>query len=187
LEIPSHSHRVLQDFSVFARHAKTHGTIGQLNFADHLSLPVSAEIYQKAVVAVKQIRDCSESRTALQLQQSSVTEQHTLGHVACNNTTAGPGEIRKLRLKDIDTNDWVLTVREGAKNDDRVRHIPLNDEAQWAMTELLKTAKRKGAYLPEHYLLPHRGTGLAIRPAHSTLGRKPGTRSGRERQKICPA
>jgi integrase len=80
--------------------------------------------------------------------------------ILTNNTTAGPGEIRKLRLKDIDTTDWVLTVREGAKNDDRVRHIPLNDEAQWAMTELLKTAKRKGAYLPEHYLLPHRGNGV---------------------------
>jgi integrase len=72
------------------------------------------------------------------------------------NTTAGPGEIRNLRLRDVDLETQEIKVVEGAKNKSRVRNLPLNDHALWAVGILVARAKEKGATLPEHYLLPHR-------------------------------
>jgi len=72
------------------------------------------------------------------------------------NTTVGPGEIRLLRLKDVSLKDRMLHVREGAKNRFRIRSVPLNDDALWAVNELMKRAQQMGATEPEHYLLPHR-------------------------------
>jgi site-specific recombinase XerC len=46
------------------------------------------------------------------------------------NTTAGPKETATLRLKDIDLAERLMKVQpEGAKNQYRIRPIPLNDEA----------------------------------------------------------
>jgi len=78
------------------------------------------------------------------------------------NTTAGPGEIRMLRLRDIDlapgasTPFGTITVTLGAKNDTRVRTIPLNETAGDAMKELVRRARELGAVAPDHFLLPHR-------------------------------
>ena len=72
------------------------------------------------------------------------------------NTTAGPGEIRQLKLEDIDIPRLTIYIREGAKNNGRIRHIPLNEESLWAIRELMVRATEKGSYLPHHYLLPHR-------------------------------
>jgi integrase len=71
-------------------------------------------------------------------------------------TTAGPGEIRNLRLGDIELDKAQFYITEGAKNENRKRLIPLNNDASWAMTELVKLAHKKGSTRPEHYLLPHR-------------------------------
>jgi integrase len=73
-----------------------------------------------------------------------------------NHTTARPGEIRNLRLKDVDLRSRVLHIRQGVKNEFRVRDIPLNDEAFWAVSELHARAVKMGAIDPDHYLLPGR-------------------------------
>jgi len=72
------------------------------------------------------------------------------------NTTAGPGEIRHLRLRDVQLDPPTIHITEGVKNEYRVRMIPLNDPAAWALKQLLKRAKELGSSEPDHYLLPHR-------------------------------
>lgn len=74
------------------------------------------------------------------------------------NTTAGPGEMLHLRLRDLDTTDR-LTLRvapEGAKNRNvRVRVIPLNESALWAAKMLLARARYEcNCAQPDHYLIP---------------------------------
>ena len=73
------------------------------------------------------------------------------------NTTAGPGEIRKLRLRDVNLgNNPYIQICEGAKNEYRIRPIPLIDTALWAVSQLVERARDLGATHPDHYLLPHR-------------------------------
>jgi integrase len=91
------------------------------------------------------------------------------------NTTVGPEEIRCLRLKDIDVAAQTITVREGAKNKYRERTVELNDDALWAVSELLKRAAKMGALDAEHYFLPHRapaegGKPDPTRPVNSWYG-----------------
>jgi integrase len=74
------------------------------------------------------------------------------------NTTAGPGEILHLRLRDLDLTEK-LTLRiapEGAKNRNfRVRVIPLNESALWAARMFLARARHVcRCAAPEHYLIP---------------------------------
>lgn len=80
------------------------------------------------------------------------------------NTTCGPGEIRHLRLQDIDLNGNVFNIVEGAKNEYRERPIPLNADARWAMLQLLDMARDLGAELPAHFLLPHRAHKRGEKP-----------------------
>jgi hypothetical protein len=72
------------------------------------------------------------------------------------NTTCGPGELRNLVLKDVNLNSVpkMIDIVEGAKNDYRVRSVPLNADAAWAVQELLILAEEKGSILPDHYLFP---------------------------------
>jgi integrase len=72
------------------------------------------------------------------------------------NTTCGPGELRNLRLKDVNLHSVppMIDIVEGAKNDYRVRSVPLNADALWAIRELMILAADKGATLPDHYLFP---------------------------------
>jgi integrase len=74
------------------------------------------------------------------------------------NTTAGPGEIRMLRLRDLnlETDPPTVHIREGTKNKYRNRIIPLNWVAAKAFRRLLERANRLGATKPDHFLLPHR-------------------------------
>jgi len=72
------------------------------------------------------------------------------------NTTVDGGEIRHLRLRDIHMEPPSIDIVEGDKNKYRRRSVPLNEPASWAMRQLLKRAKSKGALDPDHYLLPHR-------------------------------
>lgn len=72
------------------------------------------------------------------------------------NTTAGPSEIRHLRLRDVDVSIPAIRIIEGIKNEYRQRTIPLNKPALWAVRSLLERAMEIGAHQPEHYLLPHR-------------------------------
>jgi integrase len=73
------------------------------------------------------------------------------------NTTAGPGELRHLRLMDIDAERRTMRVQpEGAKNEGRIRVIPLNPTAWSAMEYLIERAKKLQAREPHHYLMPFR-------------------------------
>jgi integrase len=72
------------------------------------------------------------------------------------NTTAGPGEIRHLRLRDVELKEGLIHIEEAIKTEGRRRTVPLNSHARWAMGILVELARKKGCYLPEHYLLPHR-------------------------------
>lgn len=72
------------------------------------------------------------------------------------NTTAGPAEIRFLRLRDVDMLAPSINIQEGVKNEYRKRLIPLNENAAWALRKLVERAHECGAHLPDHYLLPHR-------------------------------
>lgn len=78
-------------------------------------------------------------------------------YVISINTTAGPKEIRYIRLGDIDTERRTIHVQANeAKNEHRSRVIPLNESAWRAVEYLLSRAKDLGAADPLHYLLPFR-------------------------------
>jgi integrase len=85
------------------------------------------------------------------------------------NTTCGPGEIRHLRRMDIDFGKRTMRVQpEGAKNEHRIRVIPLNDTAWRAVEYLWTRAQKLGVTEPHHYLIPFRikkGTFDPERPA----------------------
>lgn len=80
--------------------------------------------------------------------------------ILARNTCLGTKEVRMLRLGKIDQKEfkWV-TVEEFVKNDFRERTLKCNPHAQWALGQLAERAAEKGAYLPEHFLFPHRGSG----------------------------
>lgn len=79
------------------------------------------------------------------------------------NTTAGGCELRNLRLQDIQIEVKTLCVRVG-KNKFRVRVIPLNRTAMWAVERLLDRAHKLGSTNPEHYLIPRRVGGKQYDP-----------------------
>src|ERR1017187_3247413 len=79
------------------------------------------------------------------------------------NTTASGCELRNLKLQDIDLAAKMLYVRVG-KNRFRVRVIPLNRTAAWAMERLLNRAHELGATKPDHYLIPSRVAGKTYDP-----------------------
>jgi len=79
------------------------------------------------------------------------------------NTTAGGCEIRNLRLQDIQMEAKALYVKVG-KNRFRVRTIPLNRTAYWAVERLLDRAHKLGSTNPEHYLIPLRLGGKQYDP-----------------------
>jgi len=72
------------------------------------------------------------------------------------NTALGWGELRHLHLRDVDLERRTITVVEGTKNEYRVRTLPLNEPAFWALRKIMVRARAKGVRLPEHYIFPHR-------------------------------
>ena len=80
------------------------------------------------------------------------------------NTTAGGVELRNIRIGDIDLGAKTLSVRVG-KNRFRVRILPLNQTAMWAVEQLLVRARILGATQPDHYLMPSRVSGKQYDPA----------------------
>jgi integrase len=87
------------------------------------------------------------------------------------NTTAGPGEIRHLRLMDIDHDKQTLRVQPaGAKNEHRIRVIPLNRDAYQAVENLRERAKSLGAIYPDHYLIPFRISTGHYDPTRPAMG-----------------
>ena len=73
------------------------------------------------------------------------------------NTTMRPGEMRQLRLVDINLLDRTITVRRSTtKTDAGERVIPLNSAALWSVRRLHERAQLLGSSQPNHYLLPFR-------------------------------
>jgi integrase len=73
------------------------------------------------------------------------------------NTTAGPSEVLTLRLMDVDLEKQIIRIQpEGAKNEWRVRVIPLNQTALGAVRLALDRARECGSGQPQHYLFPFR-------------------------------
>lgn len=116
-------------------------------------------------------------------------EQHRLLHVAASRleyrfiyqyaivalqTTAGPNELRSMRLSDVLLQNRVIQIpRRGAKNKYRARTIPLcTEDAVWAMQGLLDRARELGSVDPAHYLFPFRVMRVRWDPA------RPMTESG---------
>lgn len=82
------------------------------------------------------------------------------------NTTAGPKETATLRLKDVDLAHRTIRIQPGgAKNQHRIRTIPLNDEALSAVRKTLERARQLGSLEPDHYLFPFRIRGSNIHHA----------------------
>ena len=77
--------------------------------------------------------------------------------VLARNTCMGTAENRQLRLMDVDRKDFdYVTVMDRVKNEYRPRRLECNEDARWALRNLLEIAYERGANLPEHYLIPHR-------------------------------
>lgn len=96
------------------------------------------------------------------------------------NTSAGPSEILHLRLGNIrvEMDPPEIQILNGTKNKFRIRHVPLNEKAKWAVEQLVARAKGVGAVKAEHYLIPFRvktrtydpeRPGTAWRGAHDEI------------------
>ena len=85
-------------------------------------------------------------------------ESHTLASLLSVNTSAGPSEILGLRLEHVRLNESPpeIQIIAGTKNRYRIRHVPLNDKARWAVEQLMARARELGATEPVHYLVPFR-------------------------------
>lgn len=71
------------------------------------------------------------------------------------NTAMRGGEIKHLRLGDVDLAARTLNIRR-SKTAAGLRILPLNATAHWAVTQLVVRAAGLGCTKPDHCLLPHR-------------------------------
>jgi integrase len=84
-----------------------------------------------------------------------------LGTLLSVNTGCGPGEIRKIKVKDIDFRNRNVAIEQGAKNDHRKRDYPFTDSIQWVCTQMFNRYERLRRkygveFSAEHYILPAR-------------------------------
>jgi integrase len=110
------------------------------------------------------------------LFETAITDEKAntvyLAAIVAANTSARGGELKRLRLKDVDVLNKTLTIRrDSTKTDASCRIIPLNTTATLALGRLLDRASKLKSLEPEHYLFPgspfrrtkdaesHRGSG----------------------------
>lgn len=75
--------------------------------------------------------------------------------ILANNTTARGGELKGLRIGDVNLMERTLRIeRSSTKTDAGARVVPLNDAALWACARLLERAEKLGASDPTHHLFP---------------------------------
>jgi integrase len=78
-----------------------------------------------------------------------------LAALVCINTGLRGGELKKLRLGDVDLIEKALVVRRAiTKTNAGKRVIPLNELAEWALAKLVERATALRATESEHYLFP---------------------------------
>src|SRR5207237_6824547 len=101
-------------------------------------------------------------------------ESHTLASLLSVNTSAGPSEILGLRLEHVRLNESPpeIQIIAGTKNRYRIRHVPLNDKARWAVEQLMARARELGATEPVHYLVPFRICKCSYDPLRHSLSWK---------------
>jgi integrase len=73
-------------------------------------------------------------------------------------TTTDASEIRHLHVNEVDLLRNTISIREGTKNNFRMREVPLNAKARWAMMQIVERYYRecrrhKVEPSDEHYLL----------------------------------
>lgn len=72
-------------------------------------------------------------------------------------STCSSNELRGLQVGSVNLNDGVFLVRsDSAKNKHRIRTIPLDDKATWALEWLLHRARMLGSTQPNHFVFPFR-------------------------------
>jgi integrase len=87
------------------------------------------------------------------------------------HTCMGTNELLALKLGDVSLESGVLTVPiEGAKNKYRHRTIPLDEQALWALKNLLLRAHSVGSKEPSHYLFPFRKGNGPFQPWQPMTG-----------------
>lgn len=76
------------------------------------------------------------------------------------NTTMGFGELSNARRDDVvlDAEPPFVQVNGGAKNDYRIRTIPLNEIALRSMRWIIRRWEQLGGTEPSQYILPHNAT-----------------------------
>ena len=117
-----------------------------------------------------------------------------LSSLLMRNTGMSFGELRMLTLANFDTHEFQwIRIKKGWKNKFRIRTIPCNKDAAWALSALYRKARRAGCYLPGHFVLPGRGPTPEIPlrrfpySAWYTLRKAAGAKPGMERlQKVKP-
>ena len=125
-----------------------------------------ADVYRPLPVPKKKVRqnmsEEEERRFLAVALDSSKPKRLMAGHcmVIMANTGMGFGELRHLRREDVclDVDKPFVTVNpEGAKNDFRVRTIPLNWLALRSMRWILHRWANLGGKNPTDHILPHHG------------------------------
>jgi integrase len=139
-----------------------------------------SDVYRPLPVPKKKVRqnmsEEEERRFLAVALDSSKPKRLMAGHclVIMANTGMGFGELRHLKREDVtlDVDKPFVTVNpEGAKNDFRVRTIPLNWLALRSMRWILLRWKNLGGREPTQYILPHHGKRTAHEkadPSHRT-------------------
>jgi integrase len=75
--------------------------------------------------------------------------------LVANNTTARGGELKGLRIGDVNLIERTIRIqRDTTKTDAGARMVPLNDSAMWACARLLERVQKLGGSDPTHYLFP---------------------------------
>lgn len=73
------------------------------------------------------------------------------------NTGCGFGELRHVRRRDIDLEENMISISEdGAKNQARIREVPLTADALQSVEYLLARWQRLGGKDDSEFILPHR-------------------------------
>lgn len=74
------------------------------------------------------------------------------------DTLASPNELRLLRLGDINSVHYILSIEwASAKNKHRIREITIRTaDARWALGQFMVRARELGSVSPLHFLFPYR-------------------------------
>ena len=134
-------------------------TLSQILTRANLWAPIAPN-YRPMPLPRPNVGRALEEHEELRLWRAASSNTHWMVAYCCAlisaNTTADASALRVLRLKNIHLDRAEFDIEEGEKNKYRLRTLPLNDTALWAMNQLLSRAHEKGACRPDHFLLPHR-------------------------------